>query len=420
MPIRVAIIGAGDRGNTYSRYALQEPAEMKVVAVAEPNAERRAQFAQTYGLTNDSIYDDWEDLLNRPKFCDAVIVTTQDRMHFAPTMKALRSGYATLVEKPLSPSLDECNQMIDLALETDQLFMLGYVLRFTPFFQKIKKLLDQKAIGVVRHISLDVNVAYWHYAHSFARGNWNRSEQSSPMILAKCCHDFDILLYLLNERCAQLTSFGSLAHFKADRAPIGSSDRCLDGCEVEQSCPFSAKRLYLGEYTGWPVSTISQDLSLGGRREAIEMGPYGRCVYRCDNDVVDNQSVLFQFENGATATLTMSAFTEKLTRQIRILGTEGEISGVMEQQSIQLTRFGQSTETIQLKSSSFGKHAGGDYGLIRSFTQSVRENRKVDLRSLEIIRSSHQLAAFAEQSRLTGKTIEVRSQSAQGTLASSY
>src|SRR5699024_8279315 len=242
MPIRVAVIGAGDRGKMYSRFALLEPEKMKVVAVAEPHAKRREVFAQAHELPSEAVYFDWEDLLRQPKFCDAVIVTTQDRLHYAPTMAALKRGYPTLVEKPLSPVFTECMEMIDLALETENWFMLGYVLRYTPFFQKIKQLLDDDVIGEVRHISLDVNVAYWHFAHSFVRGNWNRHDQSSPMILAKCCHDFDILLYLINQRCTHLSSVGGLVHFKRDQAPEGATTHCLDGCEVEPSCPFSAKK----------------------------------------------------------------------------------------------------------------------------------------------------------------------------------
>ena len=269
-------------------------------------------------------------------------------------MRALKRGYPTLVEKPLSPHLNECEEMIDLALVTDQWFMLGYPLRFTPFFQKIKSLLAKRAIAT-GHVSLEVNVAYWHFAHSFTRGNWNRSDCSSPMILAKCCHDFDILLYLLEQKCVRLSSFGDLGHFKREEAPAGAASRCLDGCDVEPSCPFSALKIYLGEHTGWPVSTISEDRSLEGRKRALEVGPYGRCVYHCDNDVVDHQTVSMQFENGATALLTMSAFTERLSRKIRILGTEGELSGEMEARVLEVTRSGNRLKRSEWKTPSFSE-----------------------------------------------------------------
>ncbi|WP_134703174.1 Gfo/Idh/MocA family protein [Ammoniphilus sp. YIM 78166] len=409
MPVQVAIIGAGDRGNTYSRYALHSPHEMEVVAVAEPNPVRRESFVQNYDLADDKVFSSWEDLLAQPKFCDAVLVTTQDQMHYGPTIQALRQGYAVLVEKPMSPNVDECLNLIDTALETTQQLMLGYVLRFTPFIQKIKQLLNDNIIGDIRHISLDVNVAYWHFAHSFVRGNWRRSDLASPMILAKCCHDFDILLHLINQRCTQISSFGSLVHFKQDKAPPGSTEHCLSGCQIEESCPYSAKSLYLGENIGWPVSTITQDLSLEGRRKALKEGPYGRCVYRCDNDVVDHQTVLFQFEKGATATLTMSAFTKNLTRMIRILGSEGEISGEMEKNEIHVTRFGELTERIGVNPASFGLHAGGDFGLIQAFVKQVREQARTELQDFENIFMSHQLAALAEESRITGKTMEVNS-----------
>jgi predicted dehydrogenase len=405
--LNVAIIGAGNRGNIYGDFAIYNPDKMKVVAVAELDNNRRELFAKKHQLSYQDCFHSWEEIFGRPKFCDAVIITTQDRMHYKPTMLALELGYHVLVEKPLSPNLEECIEMISKAKEKNRLLMLGYVLRYTPFFQKMKELVMDGVIGNIRHIAIDMNVAYWHQAHSFVRGNWNNQSRSSPMILAKSCHDFDILCYLLEKECIRVSSFGSLSHFKKENAPNGSTERCTDGCLVERECPFSALKIYLGENIEWPVSTISTDLSKAMRYKAIKEGPYGRCVYQCNNDVVDHQIVNLLFTDGITASLTMSGFTRNLKREIKIFGTMGEINGTVEEGKIKVLPFGKNSETIQVKASSFGQHSGGDRGLMEAFLHDtslkISEYLDVDDRFL----NSHMLAHAAEESRLTNQVIHL-------------
>lgn len=402
--ISVAVIGAGNRGNLYSDFATLYPEKLKITAVAEPNEERRNAFATKHKLNTDLIFLSYEELLAKEKLCDAVIVATQDHDHYEPVMKALEKGYHVLVEKPLSPSMDECYAMVKKAKESNKLLLLGYVLRYTPFFQKIKELIDNELVGNVRHISIDMNVAYWHQAHSFVRGNWRNSYTSSPMILAKSCHDLDIIHYLVDSTCNRISSFGELAHFIKENAPSENVVRCLDGCEIEKSCPYSAKKLYLQENVQWPVNTISTDLSIEGRIHALETGPYGRCVYHCDNNVVDHQIVNMQFNNKATGTITMSAFTERLERRIRVLGTHGEITGEMSSNKIELRQFGKCQEVYSVTPSSFGMHAGGDYGLMEEFCRKVSLYQR-DITDSEDTIFSHLYAHIAEYSRLKGETV---------------
>lgn len=405
-PIKIAIIGAGNRGNLYSEYALLFPDKLKVIAVAEPNKERRSLFAEKHQLKSDFIFENDKQLFLQPKLCDAVIITTQDDNHYKPVLAALDTGYHVLVEKPMSPSLAECREMVNKAKEKKRLLKLAYVLRYTPFFQKIKELININAIGTVRHIAIDMNVAFWHQAHSFVRGNWRKSGDSSPMILAKSCHDFDIIHHLINNPCKNISSFGHLTHFTNENAPEGSKTRCLDGCLAEEKCPYSAKKIYLQENTNWPVNTICSDLSYEGRLEAIKNGPYGRCVYRCDNDVVDHQIVQLQFENHATATITMSGFTQKLERHVKILGTHGEINGELADNKIELKQFGMEPKQIQIQPATFGMHAGGDFGLLEDFHLLLSSSNPGDNDCSDIL-YSHLYAHIAEVSRLSDQTVSV-------------
>lgn len=405
--VKVAIIGAGNRGNVYGDFSLQQLNQIKVIAIAEPDQQRRELFAAKHHLRADSCFESWEQMmLERPE-ADAVIVTTQDQKHYEPTMAALDLGYHVLVEKPLSPSLQECIEMERKAKEKNRLLVLCYVLRYTPFFQMLKQLLSNQSIGDVRHISIEMDVAYWHQAHSFVRGNWRNGSESSPMILAKSCHDFDIIDYLLEKECIRLSSLGSLSHFTKGNAPVGSTKRCIDGCAVEESCPFSALKIYTGDNTSWPVNTIGTDLTKQGRLQAIKEGPYGRCVYYCDNDVVDHQIVNMEYSTGTTATLTMSGFTNQLKRTVRVLGTKGEINGTMEKNKLVVSRFGQEERVINLSPVNVGQHAGGDYCLLSAFVEKVCLFNARGYSSEKII-NSHILAFAAEEARLTNKTINLK------------
>lgn len=405
-PIKIAVIGAGNRGNIYANLAQLHRDDFEVVAVAEPNDERRKAFVEKHQLT--TVFSTWEDMLNAPLDCDVIFITTQDQQHFHPVMAALEHGFHVVVEKPLSPTYQECVEMIAKAKEKNRLLMLCYVLRYTPFFQKVKELLEQKAIGDVKHIAIDMDVAYWHQAHSFVRGNWRNTGESSPMVLAKSCHDLDLFSFLLQKEPRQISSLGNLSYFTKENTPEGSTFRCTDGCKVEENCPYSAKKIYLGDNIEWPVNTISEDLSYEGREKAVQNGPYGRCVFQCDNDVVDHQIVNINYDGGTTATLTMNGFTSELTRRIRIHGTLGEINGNVNKDELCLTRFGGTTTEIPLDVSAHGMHAGGDEGLMKSLISLLNNFSTLDQESYyHDLLTSHYLAFQAEKSRLTKEVIHL-------------
>lgn len=405
-PMQIIIIGAGNRGNTYASYSDLFPEDMKVVAVAEPNPEKRKHFSEKYHLNPSQNYETWEEALKDKPFADGVIITTQDQFHVDPAVAALDAGYHVLMEKPMATTEKDCRLLTEKAIISRKIFGLCHVLRYTSHYQKMKNIIESGAIGSLITIEHIEPVNYWHMAHAYVRGNWRRKDESAPMILAKSCHDMDLLLWFADSPCKFISSFGSLSHFKKENAPEGSTERCIDHCPVETECPYSALKLYLNmEVTGWPVNVITDDLSREGREKALHSGPYGRCVYRCDNDVVDHQVVSMEFENKMTASFTMSAFTDG-QRRTRIMGTEGEILGNF--QTITLTRFNNIKPEIvwEHESNDAYGHGGGDYGLIKQFIQAVRaDDPSLFESSIEASLESHLMAFAAEESRLKNQVV---------------
>ncbi|NMA85560.1 MAG: Gfo/Idh/MocA family oxidoreductase [Epulopiscium sp.] len=407
--VKAILIGAGQRGTyAYAPYAQQHPEELEFVGVAEPIKERREYFRKAYDIPEQNCFEGWEEVLEQPPFADAVLICTQDRMHYEPAKKALALGYHVLLEKPMSPEPAECIELGRLSKEHERVFSICHVLRYTPFFRTLKSLLNEGKIGQLISIQHNENVGYWHQAHSFVRGNWRNSKETSPMILAKSCHDMDILLWLVGDDCVRLSSFGDLTHFKKENAPKGAPLRCTDGCPIEKDCPYSALKIYLKEDPGWLGTVISDDPSMESRRKALEEGPYGRCVYYCDNDVVDHQVVNMEFANKVTVAFTMCAFTNEVSRTMKLMGTKGEIRAVMEKNLIEVTDF--STGKIEqiIYDEAVHGHGGGDYGIMKDFVEQVRISGKEEsITSASTSVQSHLMAFAAEKSRLEGRVIDI-------------
>ncbi|MCI9317993.1 MAG: Gfo/Idh/MocA family oxidoreductase, partial [Oscillospiraceae bacterium] len=317
-PVTFAICGCGSRGlEAYAPFQELHPERMRIAAGADSRPERLAMLRERYGLAEDRCFASDEELLAQPRLADAMIIATQDRQHVPAALAALDKGYHLLLEKPISPDLDQCRQLVEKARETGRMVVVCHVLRYTKFYGTLEAMLRRGEIGKIETIDAVENVAYWHQAHSFVRGNWRRSDETSPMILAKSCHDMDILRWLAGERCLKVQSFGSLDYFRPDRAPAGAAERCLDGCACKAACPYDAEKIYLtaphsGLRTkgpGWPCNVLCDEPTEERIYEALRTGPYGRCVFHCDNDVVDHQTVNLEFANNIHATFTMTAFT---------------------------------------------------------------------------------------------------------------
>ncbi|MCS7463926.1 Gfo/Idh/MocA family oxidoreductase [Paenibacillus doosanensis] len=408
-PLTAILIGAGARGaRSYAPYALDYPHELKFVAVAEKDEERRQNFAKQHRIEAANCYDSWTKLLQEPRIADIAVICTQDRMHYEPTLQALEKKYHVLLEKPMSPDPAECIRMEEAARKNDRLLTICHVLRYTPFWSAIKRILTEGRIGKIASVQLNENVGYWHMAHSFVRGNWRNSDDSSPMILAKSCHDMDVLSWLMDEPCVRVSSFGSLMHFHSGNAPAGAPSHCIDGCPAETSCPYYAPRFYLGEGKDW-AKHFTQELTREKIVQGLKETDYGRCVYQSDNNVVDHQVVNLEFAGGATAMFSMCGFTRHQERRIQIMGTRGELRGE-DGRLVWMDFLTHEEHTIDIPEQSSG-HGGGDSGIVRSFLREVRQyDGKESLTSAAASVRSHLLAFAAEQSRLNnGAPVEIDS-----------
>jgi predicted dehydrogenase len=413
--VRLAVVGAGNRGAGYARRAVADGGA-EIVAVADPRPERRRRIP---GATRE--YADWRELAAAPKQADAVIIATQDTEHVEPAVRFAELGYHVLLEKPMAVRLEDCRRIAEAAERAGVVLAVCHVLRYTPYTQQVKEIVDSGRIGDVVNVQHLEPVGWWHHAHSFVRGNWRNTDESTFMLLSKSCHDLDWLTYIVDQPVRRVSSFGGLYHFRPENQPVGAGDRCVD-CLVEADCPYSAVRIYQNALRlgleDWPIRVLTDDVSPDGVTAALRTGPYGRCAYKCDNDVVDHQVVNLEFEGGATASFTMSAFTPSEHRKTRIGGTHGYIEGdgvrirVHEFRS-QLDSGGLGGNPVEIDTSATGAtaadgHGGGDAGLVEAFLRAVADgNPGAVLSSARDSLHSHVVAWAAEESRLTGRVVSV-------------
>jgi predicted dehydrogenase len=411
--ITLLIIGAGNRGAGYATAAQLQPERVRIAGVAEPRAHYRQAIAQTYGVPAANVFADWREAASRPRFADAVVIATPDALHVEPAIAFARLGYAMLLEKPMAPNAEDCRRIVDAVEASGVIFAVGHVLRYTPYTRQIKALLAAGAIGDIVSIQHLEPVGYWHFAHSFVRGNWRSEALSSPVLLAKSCHDLDWIRYVMGVPCQAISSFGSLRHFRRENQPAGAAERCLD-CQVEPDCPYSARKIYLDRVArgqvAWPVDVLTPDVTAAGVEAALRGGPYGRCVYACDNDVLDNQVVQMQFEGGRTASFSMVAFSEAGHRRTTIFGTRGEL--FCDGHTIRVHNFlHDATEVIDvaaLAAGQPGSHAGGDYALMDAFVSAVASNDpSLILSGPRESLESHLMVFAAEQARREGRVAQL-------------
>ena len=412
-PVELIIAGAGDRGFVYASYAKTHPKRAQIVGVAEPRDFYREKMVEEYKVPEENVFTDWKDMAKRKKFADAVIIATQDHMHKDPAIAFAKKKYHILLEKPMAPDEKSCRAITKAVFSNNIIFALGHVLRYTRYTQKLKSILDSGLIGEVISLQRLEPVGYWHQAHSFVRGNWRNEKESSFMLLAKSCHDLDWIRFIMGKKCETVSSFGSLTHFHKENKPETAGNNCME-CDYEPECPYSAKKFYLGLFergkTGWPLSTITSDMTKGGIIRELRNGPYGQCVYECDNDVVDHQVVNMEFEGGKTASFTMTAFTKARQRETRIFGTRGELYG--NGRKIQIHQFlSGKTEIIDTSEDvpvSLADHGGGDYGLIDAFVSAVAQNDpKLILSGPDETLETHLMTFAAERSRKEGKIVSL-------------
>ncbi len=407
--MKYILIGAGSRGMIYGSWAVQHG--IQIAAVAELRPDRLKSAGEALNVPEEMRFSDGKDLLALGKIADAAIIATMDRDHYGHVMAALDCGYDILLEKPISPDPGECLRIEEKANALGRKITVCHVLRYTNFFGTIKDILDSGELGNIVAIKHSENIGNFHMAHSFVRGNWRSDALSSPIIMQKSCHDLDILLWLTGSHCTKVASFGSLSYFKPENAPEGSADRCCD-CAVAESCRFNAKRVYQPILGQWPADVVCLEQTEEALDEALRTGPYGRCVYRCDNNVCDHMSTIMEFENGVTATFSLTAQTSNVHRNIHIMCQHGEIIADDAERTVEVRHFVASpadtftTRTIHIRTNASG-HGGGDAGIMEDFTAGLTtpeaESRSSISRSVE----SHLMACAIEKARTSGTVVDM-------------
>ena len=413
---RLILIGAGLRGKAYSDIALKNPDEFEIIAVAEPIEERRKVIQKIHNIPDNMCFSTWEPMLEMPKFADAAVICTMDREHFKPAMAAIEKGYHLLLEKPISPIPQECVTIEKAAREKGVSVLVCHVLRYTPFFRAIKKIIDEGTLGEIINIQHEEAVGNIHQSHSFVRGNWANSDDSSPMILQKSCHDMDILQWLICKDCKSVQSFGSLSYFRSENAPKDAPEYCIEGCPHADTCCYNAVRIYLDDKKNkWfrTSCTKMHEPTDADVERAIRTTNYGKCVFKCNNNVVDHQVVNLEFDGGVTVAFTMSAFT-KGGRTIRVMGTEGELTGKMGQPVLTYYNFA-TKESTEIKiadkivdDSIVGGHGGGDSGIMKAFYKLLCGIEDVSLCDISVAVRNHMIAFAAERSRIERRVVDMK------------
>jgi len=411
--IKIASIGLGSRGQVYmggfSRHKdVAFTALCDIRPVMLEHAGKKHPDARQFGLD--------ERFFAAGKLADWLIIATPDNCHYAHAKQALELGYNLICEKPVTANPAELDELCALAKSTNAIVLVCHVLRYAPFYSAVKQVIDSGALGEIVNITHEENVGYWHYAHSYVRGNWRNTTTAAPFLMAKCCHDFDLLHWLAGGiACEQVSAYGALTHFTRENMPEGAATHCLQNCPHVKTCIYSVERLYLKKLTplfwgkgvaaGLPKAPDKEEL-----RRILSNGQYGRCVYQSDNTVCDHHSVAMKFAGDMTATLSVSAFSFGFTRRTRIQGTKGELYGRDHAMRIHLHRLGRLPKIMRVpRGNLFSGHGGADQAFCDA-AHEVMRGKPVDpenMTTIEQTRLTHRIVYAALESIETGKTQEV-------------
>ena len=413
-PVAAITLGAGSRGNVYGNYAVEYPNQLDIVGVAEPIAIRNERYTKKHNIPESNRFKTWEDVFKRPKFADAIIISTPDDLHYGPCMAALKMGYDVLLEKPISPSEQECRDILALTKKTGRIVAVCHVLRYAPYFVKLRELIQTGTIGEVVSMQHFEPIEHIHMSHSYVRGNWHDSKKTTPIILAKSCHDLDIIKWMLGKQSQKIQAFGNLKWFRKENAPAGTTPRCTDGCAVEGTCPYSALKIYYRNRQRTYVFDLPEEKEKQG--DAIlyylKTTNYGRCVYKMENDQCDHYVTNILFEDGVTASFSMEAFTPWGGRRTRIMGSMGFIEGDMNKFTIYDFRTGTSkvfeSKALDVENYKNEGHGGGDWRLVADWVQAVsRKDASLLTSTIDASIESHVMCFDAEKSRKENKIVEI-------------
>ena len=432
-PVTAIIVGAGHRAFVYSKLAKTDPDKLKIVGVADPNPVRRQKAMEEFGFGEDMCFESADELAEKGKLADAIINGTMDEQHLVTSVPLLNAGYDMLLEKPFAVNEKEMRELVACAKKNNSKVMICHVLRYTPFYYGIKEIVNSGEIGDIINIQTTEHVSYHHLSTSYVRGKWANSKKChTSMLLAKCCHDLDIMMWMMSEtKPKKISSFGGKFQFKPENAPAGAGTICMKDCPLVDTCVYSTKRLYIDHPDRWAFYVW--DALEGIKNPTIEDkinlmksdSPYARCIYKCDNDVVDHQSVMVEFESGATGTHNMVGGSSEPRRDIHIIGTKGEIFGNFEDSKFSVLKINPSpdahneecdVEEHDLKVTgdmvgAYGGHGGGDERLAADFVKFIRgEEHSLACTSIFDSVAGHLSVYLADQSRENGgepQTVEL-------------
>ncbi len=405
----VSVIGLGNRGSEYMGFIKAfHSKKVKLHSICDISKQVLMDIAPKFGIPDSRCYDSADDFFSQGVISDALVIATQDASHYEITRKALETGYKyILLEKPVSGVKDEYIYLRDLAIQKNALLIICHVLRYSNYYRKIKEIISSGKIGDVVSINHTENVGYFHFAHSFVRGNWHDEFASTPSILAKCCHDIDLVSWFVDSPCTSVSSVGGLRYFNAENAPTGATKTCMGGCKAKNDCPYDAEKLYITDpfYKAKFIKHMKRTLTgkMSNSKQdiinAIKNGDYGKCVFFNDNNVCDHQIVTMNFKNGAVAVLNMNAFSDKMFRESHIIGTKGELIGYGTE--LEMRIFGGKSGKVFTGSPSISGHVEGDIRIVAGFVKLVcgETDDLTDITTIEATVESHNIALAAEESR---------------------
>ena len=409
---KIAIIGFGSRGQMFAEYSTEDK-NSQLVAIAEP-VEASREYAAKFGVPKENRYKTAEEFFAQGKIADAVLICTQDAQHKEMALKALETDYDVLLEKPAAANIHDCIEIRDRANALNKKVMLTHVLRYSPFYRYIKQLIISRKLGRIVNIEQTENVAYWHFALSYVRGPWNDMKSSTPTIIAKCCHDLDLIVWLMDKKCTAVSSFGKLFWFTPENAPAGSAEYCCECSEsVKKNCLYDAYKIYPERMEKAVVGGLAR---LKGQSIydilAEKKDKVSRCVYHSHNDAIDNQIVNMEFEDGSNANLTMTAFSKECYRTTHIHGTKGDVYGNSEDGLLYVNLYGEEEKVVDVNKDALfntdgitltGGHGGGDYYLYKDFIDYISDGKgSITRTTINQSIESHVMGFKAEESRLNG------------------
>ena len=410
--LEAVIIGAGARGNrVFAELMRTQPTGWRVSAVVEPDGDRREAFRRKHDLPQERAFESLEALLAGERVGDVAFICTPDVTHYSICSEVSAAGYDVLLEKPIATSMPDTLALLDVQQTHRNRIFVAHVLRYAPFFRAVKEIVASRRYGLVRNIRMTENVGHWHFAHSYVRGNWRRREETAPIVLTKSSHDLDLIAWLMEEdRPAFVSSFGSLEYFTEKNAPEGAAERCVD-CPLQDTCRYSATRFYVHDEPGWPYDVVApvapEDGVVEARRRGVETGQYGRCVWRNDNDVCDNQTVSVVFESGVHARFGLYGLTADNTRRITVLMDDAELVGDLHRGQLTIYPFTGRKDDLRPEPvdipAAEDHHGGGDLALLETlYDHLTTGNQEEVMTSLHSSIASHVLAFLAEESRTQG------------------